>query len=258
MVGNDVRTLAREVVFQFLHGALIAGNDRGGENHRVRGREPDEFMGFVADARERGEFVTLSACGEDDYLLRRIGSEVLHSDNGVVLVFDEPDLARYLDVGAHASPVYDDFLAVLLGKAHDAYQALKVRSEHRDDEPALCVFDDGFERVIHDRLGDGEAGLPHVRRVHEERQNVALLEDRILLVFLLGRLAVLVVELNVASKDNITPLRFDDDAHGIRHRVCYGKEADRGVAELFRLVGLDLANVELRQGGEFLLTLFYS
>ncbi len=39
---------------------------------------------------------------------------VFDRDDGVILVFDEAQLARDLDVGAHRASVDDDLLAVLL------------------------------------------------------------------------------------------------------------------------------------------------
>ena len=53
---------------------------------------------------------------------------------GVVFVLEDPGPPRDLDVGAHAPPVYHYLFAVLLRKMHDAYQALEVRGEHRDDK----------------------------------------------------------------------------------------------------------------------------
>ena len=94
-------------------------------------------MRLVADAGERCELVSLSACRKDDEPFRRILIHVLDGDDGVIFVFDDTYFPRYLDVGAHTASVDDDFFAVLLGKMHDADEPLQVGSEHRDNKPAF-------------------------------------------------------------------------------------------------------------------------
>ena len=58
---DDARALAREIVFQFLHRALVAGDDRGGEHDRVALFNLDVFVRLHRDAHERGELVALRA-----------------------------------------------------------------------------------------------------------------------------------------------------------------------------------------------------
>src|SRR3989344_1567488 len=257
VVGDDVCALPREVIFQFLYRTFIARNDGGGEDDSISRRKPDELVCFVADARERGEFVALRACRENDDFLGRKVSEVFDVDDRVIFIFDEAEFARYLDVGAHASSIDDDLFAELFCELHDTDEALQMGSEHRDDEAAFGIADDPLERVIDDRFGNGKTRLPDVRRVHEEEECVPFLENREFLVLFFGRFSVLVVELDVAGKDDVSPRGFYDDTHRVRDRVRDREEANGRTPEFQYLVALDLPNVDLRRMSEFLLTFLY-
>ena len=211
------------------------------------------LVGLVADACERGEFIALRSRRQDDELLGRELAHVFHLDDGFIAVLDEAELAGDLDVGAHRSAVDDDLLRIQFRELHDADEALEVRCEHRDDEASLRFGDDLLEGRIDDRFGDRESRLPDVGRVHEEREHLAILEDPEFALLLCGRDAVLVVELDVAREDDVSPLRFDDDAHGIRHGVRDAEESDGVVAELDDLVLLDFPYLDRRRLREFLL-----
>ena len=101
VVGDDVRSLPRKIIFQFLHGALVSGNYRRRENDCVRRLEADVFVSFVADARERGEFVSLRSGRQNNQILLRILLHVFHRDDRIVSVFYDADFPRNLYVRAH-------------------------------------------------------------------------------------------------------------------------------------------------------------
>jgi hypothetical protein len=159
-----------------VHGTLVTGDHRTREYHGVFRIQADVLVRFVADAREGSELVALSTCREDEDLLRREAIYIFYLDDGLVLVLDETELARDLDVGAHRAAVDHDLLLALFGEADDADEALEVRGEHRDDEAAGCVSDDALERGVDVLLRYREAWLPDVGAIHEERQYLAILE----------------------------------------------------------------------------------
>src|SRR3989344_4855054 len=226
VIGDDVRSLAREVVFEFLHGAFVARDDGRREDDRVGLLQADVFVGLVADARERSEFIALCAGRKNYHFLRRILSHVFDRDHGVVFVFDESELACDLDIGAHGPAIDDYFFVVLLGEMHDADETLEVRSEHGDDEAPLGFFDYLFERAIHIDLWNGPSRLPYIGRIHEEREDVPIFEDTKLALLFVGRFTVNMRELDVAGKDDVAPRRLDDDAHRIRHGVRDAEKSD--------------------------------
>src|SRR3989344_2934561 len=257
VVRDDMRALAREIIFQFLDSAFVAGNDRRGKHHSVRRLEADVFVRLVADTCERREFVALCARREDNEPLRGILRHVLDGDDRIILVFDEAELACDLDVGAHRSSVDDDRLAVLLGEMHDADEALQVRCEHRDDEPPVRFFDDLLQGRVHVPFGDRETRLPHVGGIHEEREDFAVLEDAEFAHFLFRRNTAVVVELDVAREDDISPCCLDDDSHGIRHGVRDPEETYCVVAETDDHIFLHFADLHRHSLREFLLALLY-
>src|SRR3989344_3513362 len=148
VIGDDVRALAGKIILQFLHGALVAGNYRGRQNDSVCRLEADVLVRFIADARERGKFVSLCASRQNDELLLRVLHHVFHRDDRIVSVFDKAYFARNLYIRAHRTSVNDNLLAILLGKVHYAYQALKVRGEHCDNKATFAVLDYIFQRLI--------------------------------------------------------------------------------------------------------------
>lgn len=252
MVGDDVRALAGEIVFQLLHRALIAGDDRRREYDGIGGLQVYVLVGFVADACQRGEFVALCAGGENDELLRGILGDVLHSHHRLVFVLDEAELARYLYVGAHGAAVYHYALARFFGKFHHADEALQMRGEHRDDEPALGFFDYFLKSLVHVDLGDGPSRLPDIGAVHEKREHVSVLEDAKFALLLFARLSVYMREFDIAGEDDIAPRSLDDDAHAIRYGVRHAKEAYRSRSQLYHLILFYLAYDD-RRGLKFLL-----
>jgi hypothetical protein len=114
VVGDDVRALAREVVFEFLHRALVARNDRRGEHDGV-GRLSECICAILLPIRASD--ANSSPCAPVARMMIFSGGYcVMFStcDDRVVFVFDEAELARDLDVGAHERPSMTIFLPFLL------------------------------------------------------------------------------------------------------------------------------------------------
>src|SRR3989344_5948910 len=60
------------------------------------------------------------------------------------------------------------------------------------------------------------------------------------------------IELDVASKDDVAPLRLDNDDHRIRYRVCDAEESNGRSPKLYHLVLFNFANQD-RSASEFFL-----
>src|SRR3989344_2647871 len=254
MIRDDVRALARKIILQFLHRALVARDDGRREDDGIRRLQAYVLVRLVADAGQRCEFIALRAGRQDDESLRRILRHVLDGDDGVVFVLDESELARDLDISAHGTAVDDDLLAVFLGEVDDPDEALQMRGEHGDHQAAVALLDDLLKRRVDVLLGDREARLPYVGGVHEEGEDRTVLEDAELAELLIGWRPVVMVELDVSGEDDISPRRLDDDTHRIGDGVRDAEEADRMVAEAEDFIFLDFADDD-RRTGEFLLTL---
>ena len=126
LIRNDVRTLAREIVFHFLHGAFVAGNDRRREHDSVLRRERDVLVRLIRDPHERGKFVALRAGCEHDNFLRRVFAHVFCLNDRTVFEFEEAELSRDLEIGFHRAAVDDDLTAHLLRYAHNVNEAFEL------------------------------------------------------------------------------------------------------------------------------------
>src|SRR3989344_9571273 len=83
------------------------------------------------------------------------------------------------------------------------------------------------------------------------------MEYRKFLVLCFCRLAIILIEFDVAGKDNVAPRRLENDTHRVGDSMCDVEKADRGVSHFDDLIFLDFADHELREVREFLLAFLY-
>ena len=93
--------LASDIILQALHTAFVPGNDRRGENHRVRTLQGHHAMLAVHDAHQPRVRFALRAGREDEYLVVFVFMDFFQRDNLPLLRLQIAERARDFHIVFH-------------------------------------------------------------------------------------------------------------------------------------------------------------
>ena len=132
---------------------------------------------------------------------------------------DVPERAADVDVLAHRAPDERDLAVRGRGGVHDLLDAVDVRREAGDDDPALAAAEHAVQVRADDRLRLADARAVHVRGVAAQQQH-ALAAELGQARHVRGRAADRrLVELVVAREEHGAQRRLERDAGRVRDRV---------------------------------------
>jgi len=233
---DDVVAQAVDAVLDLLDGALVARDDRGGEDDDIRFLDGHVAVVAAHDAREDGVGLALGAGADDHDAVFRILMDVFYRDQGVLMRRYVAELLGDAHVHLHAVAVQGDFLPDLLAVGEQISDALQLGGEGADDDAMLGAADDllqvgqgSLDR--HPLLGirDAEA-LQHQdagrRQLGQVIVSDGLAAERI------------VFQQPVAGMDDRAVRRLQDDADRVDDGMLHREETDLELAQRYLLVDI--------------------
>ena len=206
----------------------------------------DVLVLAVGDSDQGRGRLSLSAGGDDYYLIVRQLAGLVHGDQGVFRDAKVTQVPGHLDVVDHAPSDDGDLAVVPDGGVDNLLDARDEGGERGDHHAAGGLGDLAVERLADDPLGGSVAVDLGVGGVGAEEQYALVGHPR--KGGEVGPLPVLrrVVDLEVAGVNHESKRGPDGNAHGVRYGVAYPEELDAELADGERLVGLD--DVQSRVG----------
>ena len=173
---HDLAADVVEPVDRLVDRALVAGDRRRAEDDGVAGLQLDLRVVAVGHPAQRRQRLALGAGRDDDDLLVRPLVDLARRQQHPLRDVDVPEAAADVDVLAHRAADERDLAAVLLGRVHDLLDAVDVRREAGDDDPALAAGEHAVQVRADDRLGVRDARAVDVRRVAAQQQQALAAE----------------------------------------------------------------------------------
>ena len=171
---DDVRAAAVQLVDNAADALLVAGNGRGGDNHRIALPDLQLAVFAVRHARQACHRLALTARRHHQNLVVRVLVERVRLNNGFRRNPQFANLHRYAADVDHAAPDEADAAAVAQGVVNDHLHTVDVRREHGDNHTPLRVAEHVLERHANLLFGDGVTGALDVGGFAQHRQHAAL------------------------------------------------------------------------------------
>ena len=237
-----------EPVDRLVDGALVAGDRRGREHHRVATAQGDLAVVVVGHPPQCGQRLALGSGRDHDHLMVGPILHLVGLDHHPLGHLDVAQRAADVDVLAHRAAHQRDLAPQRGGGVDHLLDAVDVGGEARDDDAALGAAEHLLQVGADLALGRGEARAVGVGGVAAEQQHALgaqLGQPRDV-----GRLAVDrgLVELVVAGQQHRAQIGADGHRARVGDRVRHVDELQGERAHLELLAGGDVLEVDVVAG----------
>ena len=216
---EDLGAATVERVDHAADGALVAGDDTGRDDDQVARGDLHVLVLAGRHQGQRGVRLALAAGGEDHLLVRRQLDHRLQRLHQARRHAQVAEIGGDRDVLFHRASEQRHPATEALGQREHLLDAVDVRGERRQDDPARRAGEALGQRRAHVDLRARVAGAVHVRRVRAEQGHTPLAQLGEAPV--VGGLAVerARVELEIAGEDHGADGRVDRQTDAVDDRV---------------------------------------
>ncbi|MPM45358.1 hypothetical protein SDC9_92045 [bioreactor metagenome] len=198
---------------------LVAGDQRGGQQHGVAAVQVDDRVLLVGDPRQRRQWLALGPGRHDDQVVARHAVDVLEVDQRVLGNGEVAQVGGDGHVAHHRAAHEDDLALVQAGDVEDLLDPVHVGGEAGDDDHLLrgrhdalqCRGDVLLQRREAGRLGVGGVGHEQVDALLTELGEPAQVGD--------PAVERELVHLEVTGDQDRARLGANKDGQGIGNRV---------------------------------------